>query len=240
MAGEKKQKARIDSQPRTPSKPRIPEKPVIGSSCTWRKEQLERFLVEQTMLEVREMIPEKWFEFGQVENYQSSNDPFQMLLTVVRDQITSVQTDEIKTNRVILQKAPNFTNTFWNLQHLRGLSVTDTRLNNFAEKRHEKRSYGRPTSSAPPVWVGPPLAPLTPEEAQRIVSISDPSKSSAGSRLFTATQEHESESLATTFCQNVLKILFLENPSVTWATGRDDGEPILEWRNRYFTTQSFG
>jgi hypothetical protein len=239
MAGEKQQVARINSQPRTPSKPRTPERPVIGSSSTWRKEQLDRFLVAQSVLEVKTMIPEKWFEFGQLENYQSGNKPFQKWLTVVRDQITSVQPNEIKSNRVILQKAPHFTHTFWNLQHIRGLNVTDTRLDNFAEKRHEKRSCGRPTSAVLPVWVGPSLAPLTPEEAHRIASISDPSKSSAGSRLFTATQEHESESLATSFCQNVLKMLFLDDPSVMWATGRDDGKPVLEWRNRSLLTPSF-
>jgi len=77
MAGEKKQKARNYSQPRTPTKPRIPERPVIGSSSTWRQEQLDRFLVEQRPLDVKEMIPEKWFEFGQLENYQSSNMPSQ-------------------------------------------------------------------------------------------------------------------------------------------------------------------
>ena len=199
--------------------------------------QLERFLVEQAVLEIKEMIPEKWFEFGQVENYQFSNKPFQMRLTVVRNQITSVQTDEIETNRVILHKAPNFSGTFWTLQDIRGLSVTDTRLDNLAEKRHEKRSYGRPTSNILPVWVGPPLAPLTPEEAQRIASISDPSKSSAGSRLFTATQEQESETLAASFCQNVIKTLFPDNLSLEWAMGRDSGKPKLVWRHRYGMTQ---
>jgi len=75
MAGAKKQKARIDSQPRTPSKPRILETPMIGSSCTWRHEQLERFLVEQSVLDVKTMIPEKWFEFGQIEDHQKSKQP---------------------------------------------------------------------------------------------------------------------------------------------------------------------
>ena len=187
------------------------------------------------MLEVKTMIPEKWFEFGQIEDYQDSNNPFRMLLTVARDQITSVQTDEIQKTRVVLKKALHFTHTFQNLRHICGLNITDTRLDNFAEKRHEKRSYGQPISGTLPVWVGPPLAPLTPEEIQRIVSISDPSKSSAGSRLFTATQERESEALATSFCQTVLDMLFPDNPSVTWATGRDDGKPILEWRNWYRT-----
>jgi hypothetical protein len=76
MAAAKKQKAWIDSQPRTPSKPQIPERPVIGSSSTWRKDQLDRFLVEQSLVEVKEMIPGRWFEFGQLENYQACNEPF--------------------------------------------------------------------------------------------------------------------------------------------------------------------
>src|SRR5579859_2859860 len=139
---------------------------------------------------------------------------------------------------MILQKAPHFTSTFRNLQDLRSLNVTDTRLDTLADKRHGKRQYGRPTSAVLPEWVGPPLAPLTADEAHRIVSISDPSKSSAGSRLFTATQEQESESLATSFIQNVLMLLFIDDPSVTWATGRDDGKPVLRWRNRYYILQS--
>jgi hypothetical protein len=76
MAGEKKQKARIKSQPRTLSKSRVPEKPVVGSSSTWRKEQLDRFLVRQGVLDVREMIPQKWFDFGQLDNYRACCNHF--------------------------------------------------------------------------------------------------------------------------------------------------------------------
>ena len=71
--------------------------------------------MEQRSSEVKNMIPEKFFEFGQVENYQSSNTPFQMLLTVAHDQITSVQTDEIENICVIMEKAPFFNTTFRNL-----------------------------------------------------------------------------------------------------------------------------
>ena len=76
MAGEKKQKTRINSQSRTPSKSRVPERPVIGSSSTWSKEQLVRFLVEQGVLDVKAMIPEKWFEFGQLDNYRAGDSTF--------------------------------------------------------------------------------------------------------------------------------------------------------------------
>jgi hypothetical protein len=155
---------------------------------------------------------------------------------VVRDQVTSVKSDEISNNRILLQRAPNFLNTFQNLQDLRGLYITDSRRDTLAEKRQQKHAYGRPTSSILPEWVGPPLPPLTPEEKHRMVSISDPSKSSAGSKLFTATQEQESESLATSFFRNVLILLFLDDPPVTWAKGREDVKPVLRWRNRYFPT----
>jgi len=183
---------------------------------------------------MKRMIPEKWFEFGQFEHYQSSSKAFVKRLMVVRDQVTSVKPDEISQNRVLLRKAPNFANTFALVQDLRDLNITDTRLDNFADRRHEKRASGRPTSSVLPEWVGPRLPPLTAEEAQRIVSISDPTKSSAGSRLFTATQEQESESLATSFFRTILMMLFVDDPPLNWATGRDDGKPVLRLRHRYF------
>lgn len=149
-----------------------------------------------------------------------------------------MKSEEISNNLIIVQRAPNFLNTFQNLQDLRGLYITETRRDALAEKRQEKLAYGRPTSAVLPEWVGPPLAPLTPEEKHRIVSISDPSKSSAGSKLYTATQEKESETLATSFFRTVLILLFLDNPPVTWPTGRDDAKPVLRCRNRYQSNTS--
>jgi hypothetical protein len=71
MAAEKVQRARITAEPRTPSKAKDPDKPLIGSSSTWRNDQLDLFQVEQGVLDVRRMIPEKWFDFGQINGYQS-------------------------------------------------------------------------------------------------------------------------------------------------------------------------
>ena len=81
------------------------------------------------------------------------------------------------------------------------------------------------------MWVGPPAPPLTAEETRRVISISDPSKSSRGSQLFHATQEQESELLGNLFCQSTLKLLFLD-PPLDWATGRVDAIPVLRWRHR--------
>lgn len=75
MAAERVQKIRITAQPRTPSKAKEVEKPLIGSSSTWNNDQLDQFVVEQGVLDVRRMIPEKWFDFGQIENYQSGTKP---------------------------------------------------------------------------------------------------------------------------------------------------------------------
>jgi hypothetical protein len=80
MAAERIQKGRIIKEPRTPRKPKEPEKPLIGSSSIWRNDQLDRFTVEQRVLDVRRMISEKWFDFGQLDDYQSGTKP-----TIERD-----------------------------------------------------------------------------------------------------------------------------------------------------------
>jgi hypothetical protein len=154
---------------------------------------------------------------------------------VVRNQITSVQPDELSNTRILHQKAPDFVSAFRAAHELRDLTVTEVRLDNFVEKRQEKRSSrpsGPPTSAVIPEWVGPPLPPLTTDEIRRIASISDPAKSSAGSKLFYATQEKDSEMLATLFCKTVISFLFWEDLSLKWSIGRDEGKPVLRWRHR--------
>ena len=69
MAGERKQKERIQ---RTPRKPKTPERHVIGSSSAWKEEELEKYKVQVGgEADVKKLIPEKWFEFGGLKHYQS-------------------------------------------------------------------------------------------------------------------------------------------------------------------------
>lgn len=153
---------------------------------------------------------------------------------IVRDQLTTIEPADISNDEALFEKAPHVSNLFYILQDLENLKVTDTRKDNLAGKRREKRSsrpMGPPTSQVAPVWVGPPAPPLTAEETRRVISISDASKSSAGSQLFHATQEQESELLGNLFCQSTLKLLFLD-PPLDWATGRVDAIPVLRWRHR--------
>jgi hypothetical protein len=88
-----------------------------------------------------------------------------------------------------------------------------------------------PTSQFPPTWVGPPAPGMSTEEVMRVVSISDPSKSSAGSKLYHACQEQETQLLGNVFCAVALDALFRKNPSVNWVTGRTD-RPVIQWRSR--------
>jgi hypothetical protein len=45
--------------------------PVIGSSCTWRDAELESLKVTVVRdVDVREMIPEKFFNFSHLEEYE--------------------------------------------------------------------------------------------------------------------------------------------------------------------------
>jgi hypothetical protein len=55
----------------TPKKTTITEVPVIGSGSTWKEEHLELYKVSVIEANVKEMIPEKWFDFGNLENFKS-------------------------------------------------------------------------------------------------------------------------------------------------------------------------
>lgn len=77
MEAEKRQKKKaiVDatSSTSTPQKKktRRPEKLVIGSSSTWKEEQLELYrVVARDGIAREEMIPEKWFEFSGLEEYR--------------------------------------------------------------------------------------------------------------------------------------------------------------------------
>src|SRR5438876_6292561 len=60
MAAEKKQKKRLKGKQQTPKKQKVQEKPVIGSSSTWKEEELERFKVQRGgEVDVKSLIPEK-------------------------------------------------------------------------------------------------------------------------------------------------------------------------------------
>jgi hypothetical protein len=67
MAGERNQKKRLNAAPQTTKKPKLPERSVIGSSSTWKQEQLDRFGVQCEVCDMKTMIPEKWFEFKNLE-----------------------------------------------------------------------------------------------------------------------------------------------------------------------------
>ena len=71
MAGERKQQKRAKVGTTTPKKTTTPEVPVIGSGSTWKEEQLDLYKVSVIEADVKQMIPEKWFDFGDLENFQN-------------------------------------------------------------------------------------------------------------------------------------------------------------------------
>jgi hypothetical protein len=116
------------------------------------------------------------------------------------------------------------------------LKITETRMDNLAEKRSDKRSQivvmPPPTTQFPPSWVGPAAPAQSAEEKQRVISISDPPKSSTGSKLYHACQEQETQSLGNVFCTVTLMMLFREDPPLSWVTGRSH-LPVIQWRSGY-------
>ena len=57
--------------PKTPPRQEEEERvPIIGSSCTWRDKELDHLKVKVMMgVDVREMIPEKFFGFDHLVDY---------------------------------------------------------------------------------------------------------------------------------------------------------------------------
>lgn len=47
---------------------------MVGSSSTWAQDELDLFHVRvEGDVDVREMIPDKFFDFSSLENYHTSN-----------------------------------------------------------------------------------------------------------------------------------------------------------------------
>jgi hypothetical protein len=67
-----KQHEKKKSKYRTPSpKTKEMEKPIIGSSCTWGKDELNQFNVKMRQnVDAKEMIPLQVFEFKHLDKYE--------------------------------------------------------------------------------------------------------------------------------------------------------------------------
>jgi hypothetical protein len=72
MAKAKQQsKRKTKRRERTTPQPKEPDIAVIGSSYTWKDSELERFMVKVVgNIDVRKMIPEKFFNFDHLKNYK--------------------------------------------------------------------------------------------------------------------------------------------------------------------------
>jgi len=237
MAGEKRQKKQAKlAGASTPKRTQRPEKPVIGSSSTWNDDQLDLFKVtEAEEVDIKRMIPEKWFDYGTLENYQYSTSSLFSQLTLARDNLLSVEPADLSDNKVLLRKAQQLYGAFRTLRKIQKLKVTDARKENLSEKRHEK--HVQQVSEMPPRTsefgtskVGPSAPPQSEKETQRVASISDPEKSSAGSKYFYACREQASQDLGNQFCELVIDSLFSKEPSLDWVTSRPQS-PVLAWRN---------
>jgi len=152
---------------------------------------------------------------------------------IVREQLESVQPEDLCNDDVLFDKATQFYTVFSTLATLQNTKITETRKRNLAEKRQEKRNPTFITPLSSHTWVGPPAPPLSAAEtAQRIASISDPSKSSVGTELFQASEEKQSDTLANVFAKVAMTALFRRSPPLTWVTGRDQS-PVLSWGSKY-------
>jgi hypothetical protein len=70
-AKQKSTRKRKQSEKTTTPQPKEPDISVIGSSCTWGDTELESYMVTvERDVNVRKMIPEKFFKFDHLKNYK--------------------------------------------------------------------------------------------------------------------------------------------------------------------------
>jgi hypothetical protein len=82
VAMAKKQAKLRNVTPKTPQKTQEPTKMYIGSSSTWRQEQLDHFKVRiRNNVIAQEMVPVKWFDFKSLDRYNESYCAFIYVLT---------------------------------------------------------------------------------------------------------------------------------------------------------------
>ena len=234
MESEKRQKKKgVMGGATTPQKKKTRrlEKPVIGSSSTWKEEQLDLYKVVAREAVVQDMIPAKWFEFSRLAEYQAGKIRLLRRLRLARETLVSVQHSDRSSNNLLLRKSAWFNFAFVSLRDLVTLKMTDSRKKNLAEKRRERRDGKEededdntfPIDRMPPPVsvslahrVGPEPSPEPEEEPSRISSISDPEVSSAGSKLYHSCREATTQNLGNQFCIGSLMTLFDSQPQLPW------------------------
>jgi hypothetical protein len=66
--------AEQEQRPSTPKNPKPTKPKTVGSSCTWRNDELQRFAVQlEYGVDPRRMIPDKFWEFDTLSMYTKRN-----------------------------------------------------------------------------------------------------------------------------------------------------------------------
>jgi hypothetical protein len=115
--------------PKTP--PRQVEKiPIIGSSCTWRDEELDHLKVKVlTDVDVRELIPEKFWRFDHLEYYEECIHPPSVFLIVGKDELCALSEEDLKSREVVNRILNPSQTIFQSLQQVMLLQPEVRKLN---------------------------------------------------------------------------------------------------------------
>ena len=136
--------------PKNRSTPQPKEEiPVIGSSCTWRESELVHFNVNvRRDVEVRKMIPDKFFRFEHLEGYQQCIFLFSLVeLMIGKAELCALSEADVM-NKLVVNKLRNSSHTVFNsfLQIL--LKQPELRQKNLSQKRKRTEKHESNTSTA--------------------------------------------------------------------------------------------
>ena len=235
MAKSKAQEKRSKNPetPRTPKRKREDEKhPTVGSSCTWRRDELDRFQAKVSRgVDAKHMIPIKFFNFTGLEKYQKRilSPLFRNLLDLGIAELTAVSQDDLSHTEVI-DDIENATSSFFRPLSLLLSVEPDTRQMTLSKKR--RKSYSQPIRNE--------SSTQSSHSSRRIPSgssMSDPSQDSAGGVRILAVKEKTVDTFANQLVWYVISGLWPGGVSLDWVRGRDS-KTTLRWNDAYTTSFS--
>src|SRR5579859_4973930 len=98
---------------KTPQREETKEIPVIGSSCTWRENELDHFGVEvKRDVDVWEMIPEKFFDFEHLEEYAECRLPSWKTLMIGKKELCALSEKDVENPNLINRIRNNSRSSF--------------------------------------------------------------------------------------------------------------------------------
>lgn len=132
---------------RTPQRPKKKEIPVIGSSCTWKSDELDHLkVIIERDVDVRTMIPERFFRFDHLEEYPECKSAVRIWLTAGKRELCELSERDLENEKLVNRIRNPSRSTFLSLYDI-FQTQSDLRQQNISRKRQRSKQASQVSSS---------------------------------------------------------------------------------------------